>query len=222
MHRSVQRRRRSSHDLLPRPLRRCPGTGSGAVSPAPPRRQNIRARQRRHEGRAGQHALRSARGAGARTARRPSDRAAFRLRRRDRQRGRLGIPPPGPPDRPRGGSDAHRRADRWRDLARVPGRDNPPSRDCRPRSPRRLRPRGRQRIRAHDPHRRAAHRTVPPAARPTNELPGRKRGGRGLHARRRWTGWCGRRLQRRPRIGVVLDRPSLQSGGRAGARAGTA
>ncbi len=58
VHRARGRRRRPGARLLPRALRRRPGAGSGAVPPPAARRQDHRARHRRHEGRPGQHGLR--------------------------------------------------------------------------------------------------------------------------------------------------------------------
>ena len=66
------------------------------------------------------------------------------------------------PRRPR---DAHGRADRRRDLARLPGRDHAARDHHRARGARGLRAPGRQRLRAHDPHRGAAHRPLARAAR---------------------------------------------------------
>ncbi len=133
-------------------------------------------------------------------------RPASRVRRGDRQHGRLRPPARARADRPAGAGDAHARADRRGRLAREPRRDHDARLLPRARGARRPGGAGRQRLRAHGPRRRAALRARARAARPRLDARRRRRGGRR------------RELQRRARRGVVLARPPLQPG--RGARGG--
>ena len=177
VHRARRRRRRPAHDLLPRPLRRRPGAGSGAVSPATARRQDHRTRHRRHEGRPGQHALRrrSRRASSGCSATAGSCCTSSATRRPAASPARDTSATAGLID-PERARDAHRRADRrrrsgTRAAARSRCASRPPGAKRTSATPTRG-----QRVRAHDPHRRAAHGALPRAARQANELPGRERG----------------------------------------------
>ena len=156
----------------------------------------------------------------ARAARRPADRAPPRVRRGDRQHGRVGASAPAglidagarwrcsPPSPPaaRSGTPA---AGRSRCASDDQGREAHVG----------YAGEGVQRLRAHGPHRRAARRAVARAA--EKRTASRRERRRGLDARRRRPGRGGRGLQRRPRLGVVLGRPAVQPGRgpRRGARA---
>ena len=118
-----------------------PAQHASQFEPAAPRREDHRTWNRRHEGRNRLDALRRGGRTRARPARRAQDRHPPRLRRGDRQHGRLRPPARRGADRSRRAGDARRGADGRRHLARVARRHHAARAGRRPRGTCRIRAR---------------------------------------------------------------------------------